>query len=114
MSVICVRIDFVLIYFRKKHSANEDEAKPERNKAAADLHPLANVTKIDPEEIPKDPENRFLNRVREDKNKENEPKNNESEKSTYRKRPRIRGYTRSGRVIKGRGTLVSFTYRVLF
>ncbi|KAK7604320.1 hypothetical protein V9T40_004593 [Parthenolecanium corni] len=89
----------------KKHSPDEDELKPEPNGAVDDLHPLASVTKIDPEEIPKDPENRFLNRIREDKNKENEPKNNESEKSTIRKRPRIRGYTRSGRAIKGRGTL---------
>lgn len=84
--------------------------KPEPNGAVDDLHPLASVTKIDPEEIPKDPENRFLNRIREDKNKENEPKNNESEKSTIRKRPRIRGYTRSGRAIKGRGTLVSYPF----
>lgn len=98
------------IIHRKKHSANKEESKPEKDEAIADLHPLASVTKIDPEEIPKDPENRFLNRIREDKNKENEPKNNESEKSTYRKRPRIRGYTRSGRVIKGRGTLVGYTF----
>ncbi len=70
------------------------------------MHPLVTVTKIDPEEIPKDPENRFLNRIREDKNKENEPKNNEAEKQHVKKEPRIRGYTRSGRKIKGRGALV--------
>lgn len=82
-----------------------------------DLHPLVSVTEIDPEEIPKDPENRFLNRIREEnKNKENESKNkeidvkekpeNEGEKANFRRRPRIRGYTKSGRVIKGRGALV--------
>lgn len=101
---------FFCILCRKKRSASKDESKPEKEEDPADLHPLASVTKIDPEEIPKDPENRFLNRIREDKNKENEPKNNESEKSSFRKRPRIRGYTRSGRVIKGRGTLVGYTF----
>lgn len=57
-----------------------------------------------------------MNRIREDKNKENEPKNTESEKPAYKKRPRIRGYTRSGRVIKGRGALVCciFFFRLSF
>lgn len=107
----------------RKHSGSETESKSKVNNAVDDVHPLVSVTQIDPEEIPKDPENRFLNRIREEKNKENESKNKENEttsndvkkeneteteedKNNQRRRPRIRGYTRSGRVIKGRGALV--------
>lgn len=91
----------------RKQSSNEDKSKSDLDNSTADLHPLVSVTQIDPEEIPKDPESRFLNRIREDKDKENEPKNDDNERPPIKKKPRIRGYTKSGRVIKGRGALVS-------
>lgn len=90
----------------RKRSNSAEKQKAEEDESNIDLHPLANVTKIDPEGIPKVPENKFLDRIRNEKDKENEPKNEEAEKPVIKRKPRIRGYTRSGRVIKGRGALV--------
>jgi peptidyl-prolyl isomerase G (cyclophilin G) len=94
--------------FSRKRASSEEKQKPTEEESNVDLHPLASVTQIDPEGIPKVPENKFLDRIRNEKDKENEPKNEEAEKpAVVKKKPRIRGYTRSGRAIKGRGALVS-------
>lgn len=75
-------------------------------------HPLVTVTKIDPDEIPDVPSNRFLYRgdrkkEEEDKSARKKDSNDEDERARERRRAQIRGRTKSGRKIKGRGLLVS-------
>ncbi|KAK6644418.1 hypothetical protein RUM43_000685 [Polyplax serrata] len=84
---------------RKKKSKDMEEGEVLEDEEQQDIHPLVNVTKIDPEEIPEVPSNRFLYRA--------DPKQTEGENKDKgrMKSGRIRGHTRSGRVIKGRGTL---------
>lgn len=76
-------------------------------------HPLVSVTNIDPDEIPEVPSNRFLYRgERKNENDDKDPKkkaaNDEDERARERRRAQIRGRTKSGRKIKGRGHLVGF------
>lgn len=75
------------------HDSNEDEnEKP---------HPLVSVTKIDPDEIPEVPANKFLYRAG--------PTNNANQKEFRQHfgRERIRLRRKTGRVFKGRGVFVS-------
>lgn len=95
---------------KEKESKRKTEKKSDRLKeenADADeegqLHPLVSVSNIDPEEIPAGPPNRFLSRggpssmflMKPQKDNDDRPK----------RRNRIRGVTKSGRIVKGRGTL---------
>jgi len=67
------------------------------------LHPLVSVSNIDPEEIPTGPPNRFLSRGGPSSMFLMKPQNDTDDK--LKKRNRIRGVTKSGRIVKGRGTL---------
>jgi peptidyl-prolyl isomerase G (cyclophilin G) len=74
-------------------------------------HPLVTVTNIDPDEIPDVPSNRFLfrgDRTNDDdkttKKKTLSPE--EEEQLKEKRRAQIRGRTKSGRKVKGRGLLV--------
>ncbi|XP_076659235.1 nuclear cyclophilin protein Moca-cyp isoform X1 [Halictus rubicundus] len=71
------------------HDSNEDDlGKP---------HPLVSVTKIDPDEIPEVPANKFLYRAG--------PTNNANQKEfrQHYGRDRVRSHRKTGRVFKGRG-----------
>ncbi|XP_053978936.1 uncharacterized protein LOC128889408 isoform X1 [Hylaeus anthracinus] len=71
------------------HDSNEDDlGKP---------HPLVSVTKIDPDEIPEVPANKFLYRAG--------PTNNANQKEfrQHYGRDRVRSNRKTGRVFKGRG-----------
>ncbi|CAK1578972.1 unnamed protein product [Parnassius mnemosyne] len=89
---------------KKRHhsgpSADEEEAEE------APSHPLVMTSKIDPREIPEVPTNRFLMRGGRDQDKERDPRR-DRERMRFRERER-HNYTRSGRIIKGRGV---FRYR---
>ena len=70
------------------------------------------LSKIDPDEIPEVPSNRFLYRG-EKKKDEDEEKNSskklspeEEDRMREKRRAQIRGRTKSGRIVKGRGLLV--------
>lgn len=90
---------------KRKTEKKLDRLKDEDDDAEAEgqLHPLVSVSNIDPEEIPAGPPNRFLSRggpssmflMKPQKDNDDRPK----------KRNRIRGVTKSGRIVKGRGTL---------
>nr|CAD7577017.1 unnamed protein product [Timema californicum] len=67
-------------------------------------HPLVTLTNINPDEIPDVPPNKFLFRGGPEKPRDNV----EQDRGQKRRRARIRGVTKSGRVIKGRGV---FRYR---
>ncbi|GLG97727.1 Peptidyl-prolyl cis-trans isomerase 1 [Gryllus bimaculatus] len=85
-----------------KAASDEEEGELGEEKEG-ELHPLVTVTQINPEEIPDVPPNRFLFRG------DNSAKKSKEEKPPERRRrPRIRGVTKSGRLIKGRGV---FRYR---
>ncbi|XP_044596851.1 peptidyl-prolyl cis-trans isomerase cyp11-like [Cotesia glomerata] len=97
---------------RKKHKKNKKRAKSEdgelndshEEEDDKNVHPLVSVTKIDPDEIPEVPANKFLFRAG--------PTNNSNQKE-YRQqrfggRDRMRIQRKTGRVFKGRGI---FRYR---
>ncbi|KAG8037387.1 hypothetical protein G9C98_005597 [Cotesia typhae] len=97
---------------RKKHKKNKKRAKSENGELNdseeeeddKNVHPLVSVTKIDPDEIPEVPANKFLFRAG--------PTNNSNQKE-YRQqrfggRDRMRIQRKTGRVFKGRGI---FRYR---
>ncbi|XP_012263510.2 peptidyl-prolyl cis-trans isomerase cyp11 [Athalia rosae] len=82
----------------KKRSRSEegeipDSAEEEANK----VHPLVSVTKIDPDEIPEIPANKFLYRAGSTNNA------NQKEFRQRYGRDRNRSHTKSGRIVKGRG-----------
>ncbi|CAH0582801.1 unnamed protein product [Chrysodeixis includens] len=83
---------------KRHHSGPSDEEES----TEAPSHPLVTTSKIDPREIPDVPTNRFLMRGGRD-----EGDRRDRERMRYRERDH-RGYTRSGRIIKGRGV---FRYR---
>lgn len=87
----------------KRHSSasGDEEETPE-----APAHPLVSTSKIDPREIPDVPTNRFLMRGGRDQDDRSDPRR-DRERMRYREREH-RSYTRSGRIIKGRGV---FRYR---
>ncbi|KAI5698347.1 hypothetical protein M8J75_005462 [Diaphorina citri] len=81
--------------------SGSDTSAPPKN-----FNPITGtVSKINPAEIPDVPANKFLARGSASGRDE---RRNESRRSGPRKRDNIRGYTKSGRVIKGRGV---FRYR---
>ncbi|GBP68632.1 Peptidyl-prolyl cis-trans isomerase 1 [Eumeta japonica] len=92
---------------KKRHQseASGEEADPE---AEIPPHPLAVTSKIDPREIPDVPANKFLMRGGRDQDKsDRQDPRRERDRMRYRERER-HAYTRSGRIIKGRGV---FRYR---
>ncbi|XP_050562890.1 peptidyl-prolyl cis-trans isomerase G isoform X1 [Spodoptera frugiperda] len=88
---------------KRRHSSasGDEEETPE-----APAHPLVSTSKIDPREIPDVPTNRFLMRGGRDQDDRSDPRK-DRERMRYREREH-RSYTRSGRIIKGRGV---FRYR---
>ncbi|XP_022826353.1 peptidyl-prolyl cis-trans isomerase G-like [Spodoptera litura] len=90
-------------FISKRHSSasGDEEETPE-----APAHPLVSTSKIDPREIPDVPTNRFLMRGGRDQDDRSDPRR-DRERMRYREREH-RSYTRSGRIIKGRGV---FRYR---
>ena len=69
-------------------------------------HPLVSISHIDPDEIPDIPKNRFLYRAVPDQDDPRDPRR----QAGARRRGaqgRVRAYTKSGRKVKGRGSLVS-------
>ncbi|XP_012529641.1 peptidyl-prolyl cis-trans isomerase G isoform X2 [Monomorium pharaonis] len=71
-----------------RDSNEEDEGQP---------HPLVSVTKIDPDEIPEVPANKFLYRAGSTNNA------NQKEFRQHYGRDRVRSHRKTGRVFKGRG-----------
>lgn len=60
---------------------------------------------INPDEIPDVPKNRFLYRAGPEKDGENEGR---MDRGRERSRATVRAYTKSGRKVKGRGSLVRY------
>ncbi|XP_026330439.1 peptidyl-prolyl cis-trans isomerase G [Hyposmocoma kahamanoa] len=89
----------------KKKKRDQSTSGEDDEEAAA--HPLVMVSKIDPREIPEVPSNRFLMRGGRDPEKDRADPRRDRERMRYRERDR-HAYTRSGRIIKGRGV---FRYR---
>ena len=72
-------------------------------------HPLVTLSKINPDEIPEVPSNRYLYRgdkKNEDADSKKKSNNDEDERGREKRRAQIRGRTKSGRKVKGRGSLV--------
>ena len=72
-------------------------------------HPLASVSAINPDEIPEVPRNRFLDRGYQNRitNEEAERGRSGSMQGGKSRSKNSQFYTRSGRKVKGRGSLVS-------
>jgi hypothetical protein len=100
----------------KKSSAGsaghaDSEAEEGEVPDEGELHPLVTVTSINPDEIPDVPPNRFLYRGERQTSINNRSKMDRNPRERERRRrTRIRGITKSGRVIKGRGVFVSMTW----
>ncbi|KAK9693124.1 Cyclophilin type peptidyl-prolyl cis-trans isomerase/CLD, partial [Popillia japonica] len=108
----------------KKHKKKKEEGSDEEGEVKEELHPLATVSNINPEDIPDVPVNRFLMRgvasrdKKDDKQKDDRRNFNRNERFNDRRNWDRRNYnrrenklphtTKSGRVIKGRGV---FRYR---
>lgn len=72
-------------------------------------HPLVTLSKINPDEIPEVPSNRYLYRgekKNDDADSKKKGNNDEDERGREKRRAQIRGRTKSGRKVKGRGSLV--------
>lgn len=73
-------------------------------------HPLVTLSKINPDEIPEVPANRYLYRGDRKNDDETDSKKKTSheddERAREKRRAQIRGRTKSGRKVKGRGLLV--------
>lgn len=90
----CFVIQFPQSSSKKEEEKDDDEVEEEE---AGVPHPLVTTYNISRDEIPSIPTNGFLSRVGPD----------HVDKPNYEKRgSRARGKTKSGRTIKGRGTLV--------
>lgn len=88
--------------FSKKRTKPEDgEIRDSNEEDNGQPHPLVSVTKIDPDEIPEVPANKFLYRAG--------PTNNANQKEfrQHYGRDRIRSHRKTGRIFKGRGIFVS-------
>jgi peptidyl-prolyl isomerase G (cyclophilin G) len=86
----------------------ESEAEEGEVADEGEPHPLVTITNINPEEIPDVPPNRFLFRGEHQTSTNNRAKTDRIPRERERRRrSRIRGITKSGRVIKGRGVFVS-------
>lgn len=96
--------------FSKKRSKSEDgEIQDSHDEDEGNTHPLVSVTKIDPDEIPEVPANKFLYRAG--------PTNNANQKefrTQHYGRDRMRNNRKTGRVFKGRGVFVSIALIGIF
>ncbi|XP_011340736.1 peptidyl-prolyl cis-trans isomerase G isoform X2 [Ooceraea biroi] len=82
----------------KKRAKSEDgEVRDSNEEDNKQLNPLVSVTKIDPDEIPEVPANKFLYRAGSTNNA------NQKEFRQHYGRDRIRSHRKTGRVFKGRG-----------
>lgn len=92
---------------KKRARSEEGEIPDSADDEAGKVHPLVSVTKIDPDEIPEVPANKFLYRAG--------SANNANQKEFRQRfgRERNRGHTKSGRIIKGRGVFVCILYSIL-
>lgn len=108
-------LEFVYCTCSKKSNAGsaghvDSEAEEGEVPDEGELHPLVTVTNINPDEIPDVPPNRFLYRGERQTSINNRSKADRNPREHERRhRSRIRGITKSGRVIKGRGVFVSMT-----
>jgi peptidyl-prolyl isomerase G (cyclophilin G) len=106
-------LEFVYCACSKKSNADntghvDSEAEEGEVPDEGELHPLVTVTNINPDEIPDVPPNRFLYRGERQTSINNRSKADRNPREHERRhRSRIRGITKSGRVIKGRGVFVS-------
>ncbi|XP_052749519.1 peptidyl-prolyl cis-trans isomerase 8 isoform X1 [Galleria mellonella] len=93
---------------KKKKRRHSGPSADEEENTEQPSHPLVTTSKIDPREIPDVPTNRFLMRGgRDQDNRERNDPRRDRERMRFRERER-HSYTRSGRIIKGRGV---FRYR---
>lgn len=82
----------------KKRAKSEDgEIRDSNEEDDGQPHPLVSVTKIDPDEIPEVPANKFLYRAGSTNNA------NQKEFRQHYGRDRVRSHRKTGRVFKGRG-----------
>ncbi|XP_024872011.1 peptidyl-prolyl cis-trans isomerase G isoform X3 [Temnothorax curvispinosus] len=82
----------------KKRAKSEDgEIRDSNEEDDGEPHPLVSVTKIDPDEIPEVPANKFLYRAGSTNNA------NQKEFRQHYGRDRVRSHRKTGRVFKGRG-----------
>ncbi|KAH0945562.1 hypothetical protein HN011_011791 [Eciton burchellii] len=82
----------------KKRAKSEDgEIRDSNEEDNKQPHPLVSVTKIDPDEIPEVPANKFLYRAGSTNNA------NQKEFRQHYGRDRIRSHRKTGRIFKGRG-----------
>lgn len=90
----------------KKRTKPEDGEIRDSEEDNGQPHPLVSVTKIDPDEIPEVPANKFLYRAG--------PTNNANQKEfrQHYGRDRIRSHRKTGRIFKGRGIFVSVCVRI--
>ncbi|XP_042230150.1 peptidyl-prolyl cis-trans isomerase G-like isoform X1 [Homarus americanus] len=91
---------------KAESSGEEGEVKDDTSEggdqAKFQSHPLISVSVINPDEIPDVPKNRFLYRAGPEKDGENEGR---QDRGRERSRATVRAYTKSGRKVKGRGSL---------
>lgn len=94
--------------FSKKRTKSEDgEIRDSNEEDDGQPHPLVSVTKIDPDEIPEVPANKFLYRAGSTNNA-----NQKEFRQTYG-RDRMRTHRKTGRIFKGRGIFVSVIVNVI-
>ncbi|EFN65853.1 Peptidyl-prolyl cis-trans isomerase 1 [Camponotus floridanus] len=82
---------------KKKAKSEDGEIRDSNEEDHGQPHPLASVTKIDPDEIPEVPANKFLYRAGSTNNA------NQKEFRQHYGRDRVRSHRKTGRVFKGRG-----------
>nr|XP_053653393.1 LOW QUALITY PROTEIN: peptidyl-prolyl cis-trans isomerase G-like [Cherax quadricarinatus] len=91
---------------KTESSGEEGEVKDDTSEGGDQAkycsHPLVSVSVINPDEIPDVPKNRFLYRAGPEKDGDNEGR---QDRGRERSRATVRAYTKSGRKVKGRGSL---------
>lgn len=95
-------IIIITLFFSKKRAKSEDgEIRDSNEEDEGQPHPLVSVTKIDPDEIPEVPANKFLYRAGSTNNA------NQKEFRQHYGKDRVRSHRKTGRLFKGRGIFVS-------
>ncbi|XP_032784956.2 peptidyl-prolyl cis-trans isomerase G isoform X1 [Daphnia magna] len=101
----------------KKKTSKKDKKKTRSTSADGEKsdveaegfpHPLVTLSKINPEEIPEVPSNRYLYRgdkKNDDADSKTKGNNDKDDRGKEKRRAQIRGRTKSGRKVKGRGLL---------
>ncbi|XP_046453626.1 peptidyl-prolyl cis-trans isomerase G-like isoform X1 [Daphnia pulex] len=93
---------------KKKRSTSGDQGEKSDQELEGLPHPLVTLSKINPDEIPEVPSNRYLYRgekKNDDADSKKKGNNDEDERGREKRRAQIRGRTKSGRKVKGRGSL---------